>query len=725
MKIPRRFAAISCLIGICITVMGYESEKAAYDLACRVAPRLADNIIFEEVAGVDDFYSVSSRNEKILIQGSSAIAMSVGLNNYLRQTLGTSVSWFASQPVELPEAIILPEAPITGKAVVDERFFLNYCTFGYTMPYWSWTDWERFIDWMALNGINMPLAMTGQEKIWYETWLSFGLSSDAILQSFTGPSHLPWHWMANIDHYAGPLSLNWLKINEDLQKQILLRERQLGMKPVLPAFSGHVPSALKELYPDAKITRHKQWCGFRGDDNTWFLDPSDPLYAEIQHKFVTLQDSIYGSDHIYGVDPFNELDSPDWSEDFLRNVSANIYSTLTAADPEARWLQMTWTFYNDSEHWTKPRIKAFLEGVPDKGLILLDYYCEAQPVWELTDAYFGKPYILCYLGNFGGNTMLIGDLGVVDKRINDFLEQGGDNKCGMGGTLEGLDVNPIMHEFMLAKVWNPELTPDAWVDLWADTRGAKHDAAVNKAWHILNDKVYVAKSLNGQGGLTNVRPSLTARTSGCANANYSYDNSDLVAALKTLLEAAPNIDSKAYRFDVMNLTRQALSNEFMAMRDSLTAAYNNNNTDKVKALGAQMESLLTDLDRIMATNADYSLKKWIDSARSKGLDDSEKDVYEKDARSLLTTWGYPGTVLNDYANRHWSGLISGYYKVRWSKFIGELIECMERGEVFDEADFRARIIKWEEEWVNSHSDATDLSDEDPVELARTFLKKYF
>jgi len=43
--------------------------------------------------------------------------------------------------------------------------FLNYCTFGYAMLWWRWDDWERFIDWMALNGINMPLAIAEQEAV--------------------------------------------------------------------------------------------------------------------------------------------------------------------------------------------------------------------------------------------------------------------------------------------------------------------------------------------------------------------------------------------------------------------------------------------------------------------------------------------------------------------------------------------------------------------------------
>ncbi len=29
------------------------------------------------------------------------------------------------------------------------------------MPYWDWERWEKEIDWMAVHGINMPLALVG------------------------------------------------------------------------------------------------------------------------------------------------------------------------------------------------------------------------------------------------------------------------------------------------------------------------------------------------------------------------------------------------------------------------------------------------------------------------------------------------------------------------------------------------------------------------------------
>ena len=101
------------------------------------------------------------------------------------------------------------------------------------MPFWRWRDWERCIDWMALNGINLPLAQTGNEYIWQKVWREYGLSDEEIRAYFTGPAYLPWHRMANIDQWGGPLPQSYIDGQHDLEKQILARERELGMSPVL------------------------------------------------------------------------------------------------------------------------------------------------------------------------------------------------------------------------------------------------------------------------------------------------------------------------------------------------------------------------------------------------------------------------------------------------------------------------------------------------------------
>lgn len=67
------------------------------------------------------------------------------------------------------------------------------CTFGYTTVWWNWDRWQREIDWMALNGINTPLAFTGQEATWYDVYSSLGLKGAEINALFTGPAFLPWN----------------------------------------------------------------------------------------------------------------------------------------------------------------------------------------------------------------------------------------------------------------------------------------------------------------------------------------------------------------------------------------------------------------------------------------------------------------------------------------------------------------------------------------------------
>ena len=136
------------------------------------------------------------------------------------------MSWFVDDHLDMPATLPAVDKKVTVDARCKDRFFLNYCTFGYTMPWWQWEDWEHFIDWMALNGINLPLAITGQESIWLKVWTKLGLSESEVRNYFTGPAHLPWHRMLNIDYWQGNLPMSWLDGQEELQKKIVARQRE-------------------------------------------------------------------------------------------------------------------------------------------------------------------------------------------------------------------------------------------------------------------------------------------------------------------------------------------------------------------------------------------------------------------------------------------------------------------------------------------------------------------
>ena len=286
---------------------------------------------------------------------------------------------------------------VSHQCQMSTRFFLNYCTYGYTMVWWQWEQWERFIDWMALNGVNMPLALTGQEAVWQEVWREMGMTDSEIRAYFSGPAHLPWHRMANLDGFGGPLPQSWIDGQKELQKKILDRERELNMTPVLPAFAGHVPRQIAERNPQADIQQLNGWCGFAP---TYFMNSTDSLFAVIQRKYLEKQTALYGTNHIYGIDPFNEMDPPSWEPDYLAGVSGNIYASLQQVDPEAQWLQMSWVFYYKQKQWTPERLKAYLTAVPQGRMVLLDYFCEKTEVWRQTEGFFGQPFIWCYLGQF-------------------------------------------------------------------------------------------------------------------------------------------------------------------------------------------------------------------------------------------------------------------------------------------------------------------------------------
>lgn len=227
---------------------GAKATRAARSLAERIVPQVADRFRFALIgdSAGHDVFEIEMEHDRVAVRGNSANAMAVGLNHYLKYYCRTSVSWYADDPVELPAELPRVPGKVRRTSRAEHRFFLNYCTFGYTMPWWQWRDWERLIDWMALNGVNMPLAITGQESVWLRVWTRLGLPADTVRAYFTGPAHLPWHRMTNFDHFQGPLPDSYLNHQEQLQKQIVARERELGMTPVLPALPDTCP---------------RRWCG--------------------------------------------------------------------------------------------------------------------------------------------------------------------------------------------------------------------------------------------------------------------------------------------------------------------------------------------------------------------------------------------------------------------------------------------------------------------------------
>ena len=290
--------------------------------------------------------------------------------------------------------------------------------------------------------------------------------------------------MGCLDGWGGPLPKSWIPRHEALQKQILARERALGMTPVLQGFTGHVPPATATRFPGARL--HKvRWIEWE----TYLLDPLDPLFNRMATTFLQEQRRLFGTDHLYAADTFIEMTPPSGETNFLAATARAIYEGMAKTDPEAIWVLQGWTFFNQAQFWTQPRIESFLGAVPDSRMLVLDLFCDVTPVWNRTRGFCGKPWVWCALQNFGDCVYLGGAL----NRIHSDLPAArrnplGSKLSGIGFVNEGLDYNPIVFDFLFEQAWREEpVDLDQWVRDYARRVSGGHNPDAEAAWAILKE----------------------------------------------------------------------------------------------------------------------------------------------------------------------------------------------------------------------------------------------
>ena len=720
--IPASYVAMA-MGGKMVPKTATADEEAAMQLARRIIPRGSRSIDFVQQASEEDFFSLETAGGRLRITGNNANSMAVGLNTFLKEYCHSTVTWFVRDKVKDPRRLPAVEGKVTRKALVGKRFFLNYCTYGYTLNWWQWEDWEHLIDWMALNGVTMALATTGQEAVWQEVWREFGLDDDQIRSYFTGPSYLSWHRMTNIDSWHGPLPQSWIDGQKELQRRIIARELSLDISPILSSFTGHVPKALLDVFPDARITKLKGWSGFTEPYHTWYLSASDPLYARIQEAYLTKQKEIFGQDcHIYGVDLFNEVDPPSWEPEYLSEAARSTYESMARMDPDAVWLQMSWMFYAARQKWTPELIEAYLKPVPKGRLIMLDYYCDRQEIYRQTQNFYGQDFIWSYLGNFGGSTMIVGNIKDISMKLDRVFTDAPDECKGIGCTLEGLDVNPQMYEYVLGRAWERGMDDAAWFENVADRHLGHRDEAFRECWNVIYDKVH-KQYAHHIGSMIPTRPNLVGHTS-WNNPQTTYDNADLLEAWGHLTGVRRPSSAPSFRFDCVNIPRQCLDNWFGDLYNDVIEAYKAGDAAAVRNAAGQMLEILTDVDALVKADTYFLLGRWIEMAREWGVDDAEKQYFEEDAKNIVSTWGFEGAKLTDYANRDWNGLISTYYYPRWERFFDALAQALESGSEFDQQAFNAASAPLEWAWISDGRSYPSSPSGRPFKLCKKLYAKY-
>ena len=138
-------------------------STAAGALIARVLPDHAAAFVCELIPAAEgnDVFEIEARAGKIVLRGNNGVSLAMAFNWYLREEALMSYDWQATGPLVVKETLPLPKEKIRRVCLARERFFLNYCTYGYTFPFTDFAGWQRFLDWLALNGVNRPLMQCG------------------------------------------------------------------------------------------------------------------------------------------------------------------------------------------------------------------------------------------------------------------------------------------------------------------------------------------------------------------------------------------------------------------------------------------------------------------------------------------------------------------------------------------------------------------------------------
>ncbi len=674
-----------------------------------------DSFAFEAIACEQgkDVFEIETRQGKVMIRGNSGVSLSMGLNWYLKHICHCHVSWCGSQ-LDLPDPLPPVDKKIRRVAWAKHRYFLNYCCFGYSLPWWDFDQWERLIDWMALNGINTPLAVTGQEAVWQAVCRRLGMTEAQITEYLAGPPFLPFQWMGCLDGWGGPLPQSWIDGHVVLQKQILARQRELGMTPVLQGFTGHIPAALVKRYPNATV-HTINWIEWK----THLLDPLDPAFARIAQVWMEEQNRHYGTNHLYAADTFIEMTPPRGDLSYLGDLSQAIYRGMTQSDPKAVWVLQGWAFMYKRSFWTQPRIQAYLDAIPDDRMLILDLFCESTPMWSETEAFCGKPWVWCNVHSFGCAVHLGGAL----QRNNEGLMSARQDPksarlTGLGFVNEGLDTNVVAYDLMYEMAWrHTPVNLDTWIDGYAHTRYGQSQADAQKAWRILTRTVYGAP--NRTRSIIDHTPTMTP-----GKGLPPYSNPQLAEAWHHLLRAAPDLaGADTYGFDLVNVARQVLSNHAATLHLELVDSFQVRDLSRFQKAGARFLELIQDLDDLLATRREFLLGPWLEDAKRWGTNAAEQRILQWNARRVLTLWGQ-GPAIDDYARKEWSGMLNAYYGKRWAWYLDELGQSMQDDTSFDEATFNGQLRQWMDAWSDGQETYPIHTKGNSVKVAQRLWTKY-
>lgn len=681
----------------------------------RIDKGASRKFVIERLKGEKDFFELDQKGNKVVVRGNNYVSIATGINWYLKYYAGINLSWNGMK-ADLPE--VLPPVLKKERHETDLklRYDFNYCTFSYSMAFWDWKRWEQEIDWMALHGINLPLAMVGTDVVWKNVLEELGYTREEINAFIAGPGFQAWWLMNNLEGWGGPNPDSWYERQEELQKRILKRMHEYGIESVLPGYSGMVPHNAKDRL-GLNVADPGRWNGY---PRPAFLQPTDPQFERIAALYYREMTRLYGKASYYSMDPFHEGGNTSGVD--LEAAGKAIWKAMKQANPRAAWVVQAWG--------ANPRPQ-MIRNLPAGDMVVLDLFSESRPQWgDPASSWYRKEgfgqhdWLFCMLLNYGGNVGLHGKMAHLIEEFYKAKDSSfGKTLKGVGMTMEGIENNPVMYELLCELPWREQrFSKDEWLEGYLKARYGKSDSQVSQAWMLLSNTIYNCPAASTQQGthesILCARPSWKAyQVSSWSEMSDYYDPADVIRAAGMMVEAAERFrGNNNFEYDLVDIVRQAVAEKGRLMYRVLVDAYKAGDRELFKLSSDRFLRLILMQDRLLATRPEFKVGRWLESARNLGSTEEEKDWYEWNARVQITTWGNRVAAddggLHDYAHREWNGLLRDFYYLRWKTWLDEQLKSFEGGQP-KAIDFYAL----EEPWTLKHNSYASEAEGNPVDIA--------
>lgn len=630
--------------------------QPAIELVKRVTPEYAERVSFSISKGKTA--SIAGKEDGIIIKAPTVAECIRAYGYYLRNCAKMHFSWNGDNTGTAE--FVVPEKTIKVPEALPFNFAYNYCTLSYTAVHWSLKRWEQELDRLALAGYTHALVTAGLETVWQNFLRETGYPAAQIPNFIPNPAYAAWWNMGNLEGEGGPVSQTIIRNEAKLGRFLVKRMRELGLEPVLQGYVGFLPHDMPADKVKGTIIPQGKWC--RQYNRPAVLQPTAedfPKFAAIWYKHLR---QVYGYQaKFFGGDLFHEGGSTGGTP--LTPAAQAVQAAMQKASRGSRWLIQAW---GHNPH------KDLLAGTNPEHTIILALDKDMSPTHNIARNYQGRPHVWCELLNFGGNQGLYGGAGLLEDMAGN---AGG--AIGIGLLSEGLETNPYYYTLLTERINTREaINSEDFIRRYAEARYGVNDENLARALKLLRESVYSPDKLREgcQESILCARPSLTAnKASTWAKPDDYYDKATVRKAAKLMLRAGQKNKQlsklSTYRYDLADVVRQVLADEARMQLPRVHSAYLAGDAADFEKQSELYLKLIRDTAEILATSEYFLLGNFLEGAESKGgKDKTARDQMRQAVLQLITTWTPTNSMLNDYAHRQLSELMSQYYLKRWEAF---------------------------------------------------------